>query len=141
MKWQKILVVMVVCMLMMGMTMAVYAETGKAVGIQPRYTYTWSVEAGLQISDSGVAQCQGGIGVYDESSTISFKVSLYEKVDGSWERVTSWYDSCTGRDHLNISRTYQLTEYGRYKVLVTGTVTGADGGSEWISLESDQRTY
>lgn len=40
-----------------------------------------------------------------------------------------------------MTRYYQLTEYGTYKVLVTGTVTGVDGGQEWLSLESNQMTY
>ena len=116
------------------------AEGGNS-GISPRFTYTWSVGSGLQISSSGVAECHGNVKVYDDNSTISIKVSLYQRVGNSWDRITSWYGTATGTPSYTLERYYQLTEYGTYKVLVTGTVTGVDGGQEWLSLESNHMTY
>lgn len=141
MKLRKTFLLVVVCALMIVTPVVSLAAGTGDTGISPRYSYTWSVGAGLNISSSGNAKCKGDVRVYDSSSTISMKVSLYQKIDGSWERITSWYDSCTGSSWLEISKNYQLTEYGTYKVLVTGTVTAAGGGSEWISLESDHMTY
>lgn len=141
MNWKRILAVVIVCVLSSVLPDYSQASGGSASGISPRYSYTRRIEAGLQISRSGNAYCEGAVAVYDENSTISIKVSLYQKISGSWERLTSWYENVTGEDELVIERYYQLPEYGLYKVLVTGTVTAASGDSEWISLESDQMTY
>jgi len=140
MNWRSGFLAMMVCLLLM-MPVVSMAESGKNTGITPRYTYTRSMEAGLHISSAGVAQCHGSVITYDVNSTISIKVSLYQKVGNSWDRIKSWYGNSTGIGHYEIVRNYQLTEYGTYKVLVTGTVTGVDGGQEWLSLESDQMTY
>ncbi len=140
MKRKTILLVLVVFILANIFPTISMAEGGNA-GISPRFTYTWSVGSGLQISSSGVAECYGDVKVYDDNSTISIKVSLYQRVGNSWDRITSWYGSSTGRPSYTIERYYQLTEYGTYKVLVTGTVTGVDGGQEWLSLESNHMTY
>ena len=139
MNQRKMLAVLLACMLMIGIPMTSQAE--RDGGISPRYTYTWSVTAGLEISDSANALCLGQIVVYDANSTISMKVSLYQRTTNGWERLISWYGTSTGETRLNMARYYQLPEYGMYKVLVTGTVTGVDGGQEWISLESDHMTY
>lgn len=141
MNWRRMLAVILACVLMMTVPVISHAEDGSAPGVMPRYTYTRRIESGLQISGSGVAICNGGVAVYDANSTISFKITLYYKNGNSWERVTSWYASSTGESRLVIEKTYQLTELGRYKVLLTGTVTGVDGGSEWLSLESDVMHY
>lgn len=138
MKWRRILAVWIVVVLMLSVS--AYAEE-RNDGISPRYTYTWSMEAGLHISDAAVAECHGSVITYDVNSTISIKVSLYEKVGNSWDRIKSWYGNSTGNGAFGMTRYYQLTEYGTYKVLVTGTVTGVDGGQEWLSLESDHMTY
>ena len=137
MRMKKIMIL--VCVMLLAVSSVVQAQSN--AGVSPRYSYTWSVESGLEISDSGNALCLGQIVVYETSSTISMKVSLYYRTTNGWERVKSWYGTSTGDTTLDMERNYQLTEYGTYKVLVTGTVTGADGGSEWISLESDQVTY
>ena len=139
MKLKRVLAVGLACILMFVIPVVSVAEGNS--GVSPRYSYTWSVEAGLEISSSGNALCLGQIVVYDASSTISMKVSLYQQTTNGWDRLTSWYGTSTGETSLDMARNYQLPEYGLYKVLVTGTVTGADGGSEWISLESDQLTY
>lgn len=141
MKLRKTLAFAIACLLMIVFSANSVAEERFDAGISPRYSYTRRVGAGLYIGSSGSARCEGYVMVYDESSSISMKVSLYQKVGNSWDRITSWYGSSTGNDELEILKYYQLSEYGTYKVLVTGTVTGADGGSEWISLESDHMTY
>ena len=139
MKFKKALAAALACVLMLAIPVVSQAEG--ASGVSPRYTYTCRIESGLEISSSGSAKCKGQVLVYDASSTISMKVTLYQKVDNSWDWVTSWYGTCTGETALGMVKYYQLTEYGTYKVLVTGTVTGTDGGSEWLSLESDPMTY
>lgn len=133
---KRTLAMVIACALMLAVPVVALAN-----GISPRYSYTSSVVSGLEISASGVAKCSGRIRVYDSGSTISMKVSLYQKIGNSWDRVTSWYGSSTGNSYLAMTKTYQLSEYGTYKVLVTGTVTAAGGGSEWISLESTHMTY
>ena len=139
MSLKTIMVMMLVGVLMFIVPVTSWARSDG--GVSPRYSYTRRIEAGIEISGSGNALCLGEISVYDASSTISMKVSLYQQTTKGWERLTSWYGTSTGDTRLAIARNYQLSEYGTYKVLVTGTVTGADGGSEWISLESDHMTY
>lgn len=141
MNGKRVLVFILVCILAFAVPADSWAVGESYGGVTPRYSYTRRVEAGLHISSSGNAHCEGAVAVYDASSTISIKVSLYQRVGNSWDRVTSWYGSRTDYDELVVEKDYQLTEYGTYKVLVTGTVTAAGGGSEWISLESTHMTY
>ena len=138
MNWRRIFAAVLACAIMLS-TFAYAREEN--TGISPRFTYTLRVDAGLHISAAGVAECHGKVITYDDDSTISIKVSLYQKVGNSWDRIKSWYGNSTGNGYYEIVRNYQLTEYGTYKVLVTGTVTGVDGGQEWLSLESNHMTY
>ena len=108
--------------------------------VQPMYLYTSDVTAKLTISSSGNASCTGKIYAWSDSSNIAITVALYKQTDAGWTKVTDWGKSARGVDHLTISESYSV-DAGTYKVVVTGTVTDPEFGSEDVSKSSTETIY
>lgn len=108
--------------------------------ISPYYSYTQLVTAGLSIDSSGVAECDGGITVYDLDSHISLSVRLQRKEGSTWILVKKWSDSCTGYRSISINKTYTVSE-GTYRVVASGVITASDGQVEAVSCTTSSRTY
>lgn len=108
--------------------------------VQPMYLYTREVKATLSISGSGTALCEGKIKGWASDSNITMTVTLYKQSGTSWLEVTSWSESATGVSSLTIMESYGVNA-GTYKVVVTGTVTDPDVGSENVSKSSIEMIY
>ena len=104
--------------------------------VQPRYSYTWSVAAGLTIK-SQQATCSADIVGYSGVTTrIKTKITLQKKGLLSWSNVTSWSDDVYD-DYSYNSYHYGPLSSGTYRVKVEATVY-AGSASESITSYSSQ---
>lgn len=132
--------------LAVAMLMLVVAPcTAFAVGYEeseiiPKYSSAIQVNANLHIDSSGTATCKGTVTLKNATSDASIVVALYKKDGSSWRKVTSWSQSSSGRVRLELVKT-KTVAHGTYKVVLTGTVTTANGDTERISDTSGQITY
>lgn len=117
-----------------------YAAVPDNTVVQPMYLYTSEVRATLSISSSGTASCVGKIKGWASDSNITMTVTLYKQSGTSWSEVASWSNSATGVSSLTISQSYGV-DAGTYKIIVTGTVTDPDVGSEDVSKSSAEMIY
>lgn len=123
--------VMAVLMLFL-FNFSTYAETS----VQPRYSYTASISAGLTIN-SQQARCSADIQGYSGTTTrIKVKIILQKKGLLSWSSVTSW-SSDVYDDYYYNSYHYGPLSGGTYRVKVEATVY-AGSASETITSYSSQ---
>lgn len=114
--------------------MVLFSAKGEVDESNPLFMYISDISPRLTIS-SGNAACSGKIYANNDNSNITMTVTLYKKSGSAWVRVTGWSDSVTGSDYLSISRNYSVNA-GTYKVVVTGTVTVPEVGSENATASS-----
>ena len=108
--------------------------------IIPKYSHAIQVNAELEISNSGLAKCMGSVTLKSATSDVSVVLTLYKKNGTSWQKVTSWSQSSSGKARFELTKT-KTVAHGTYKVVLTGTVTTANGDTERISDTSGQITY
>jgi hypothetical protein len=123
--------VMAVLMLFL-FNFSTYAETS----VQPRYSYTASISAGLTIN-SQQAQCTSNVvGYHGTTTRIKTKIILQKKGLFSWSSVTSW--SSDVYDYVaSYGYHYGPLSGGTYRVKVEATVY-AGSASETITSYSSQ---
>lgn len=119
--------------LLMAMFSAVpaYADNGAAVkapgpqDVAPaRFTHISLLNAGLDISPSGLAGCLGNVFLYNSSYTAVLTVELQKYTSSGWSTIKTWTTSSTG--YANIEGNYYVV-YGTYRVRTTAQVYNPSG--------------
>lgn len=117
MKTRKWLFVLTACILLTLILPTCLAEDENQ--INPRYSYTSWVTAGLSFSGN-TANCSGTVspsGNYSASVT----VSLYRQNGSSWVYITSWSGSATGGGTAGAGGSVNVGS-GTFKVVTRGNV-------------------
>lgn len=91
-----------------------------AVEITPRYTGITTLNADINVSSSGRADCYGYVRT---RSGYSADVTVELQCDG--QTIKSWSDSGSGV--IEIEKTYYVTPGHDYQVVVTAVVRNAQG--------------
>lgn len=140
MKIKRTLVIALIVLMMTIVPCNSFATAYEGVAnVTPKYIYARVVNAELSINSDGLATCSGDVMTMSNTDSISIMLTLYKKNGTYWQKVTSYSKSLKGR-MLELEKTKTVT-HGTYKVVLTGTVTTANGDTERISDTSGQVTY
>lgn len=140
MKIKRTLVIALIVLMMTIVPCNSFATAYEGVtNVTPKYIYARVVNAELSINSDGLATCSGDVMTMSNTDSISIMLTLYKKNGTYWQKVTSYSKSLKGR-MLELEKTKTVT-HGTYKVVLTGTVTTANGDTERISDTSGQVTY
>ena len=119
---------LVISFLLAISVMNAFAETDLPGPAQPRYTYTWEVFAGLNISGT-TATCLGkGRGMYSDTTT-HVLVRLQQKSSESsyWTTIASWTATANGTGTALVSETNTVTTGYSYRVVVRCQIKDSSG--------------
>lgn len=131
MKKRILSLVMAVLMLVL-FNFSTYAQSA----VQPRYSYAYSVNAGLIISGQQAQSTANIVGYHGTTTRIKTKITLQKKGLLSWSNVTSWSDDVY--DYVaSYGYHYGPLSSGTYRVKVEATVY-AGSASETITDYSSQ---
>lgn len=140
MKIRKLTAMLMATLMMTMLQFNAFAMAYGETEIVPKYIHVRMVNTDLEIDSSGMATCKATVNLRSATSDVSIVVALYKKDGSSWRKVTSWSQSSSGRVRLELVKT-KTVAHGTYKVVLTGTVTTANGDTERISDTSDYKTY
>ena len=106
--------------------------------VQPRYSYTNSVDASISFR-SGQLTCSGNIvGKKGTTTRIQYQLILQKKGVLKWNTVTTWSDSVSSYETTD-TKHYGPVDSGKYRVKVEATVY-AGTSSETVSATSSTET-
>jgi len=108
--------------------------------MSPKFTYIWSISAGLDISSAGKALCAGSVDASSNSYTAELTVSLQKNTSSGWTTIKSWNGSGSGQGL--IVENYYYVSKGTYRVCSTAKIYNSAGTLlETQSLYSAEKTY
>lgn len=108
--------------LVLACIVATLCIVASAAEIAPRYSGIFAVNADLNVSSSGRADCYGYVMIKD-----GYSVDLTVALQRDGVTIKSWSDS--GSDEVEIEKTYYVTPGHDYQVVVTAVVRNSGG---WI---------
>ncbi|NLH02305.1 MAG: hypothetical protein GX488_10540 [Clostridiales bacterium] len=108
--------------------------------MSPKFTYIWSMSAGLDISSSGKARCSGSVDASSNSYTAELTVSLQKYTSSGWTTIKSWNGSGSGQGL--IVENYYYVSNGTYRVCSMAKIYNSAGKLlETQSFYSAEETY
>lgn len=122
MKKVSILVVLLVSLALVLIGVTALAQ-GNDNQIQPRYSYTTAIGAGLEFSGR-TAICEGFV-TPTYTDNVSLTVTLYRQNGSDWDYVASWSGSATGGATAGAGGSVTVGT-GTYKVTTRGNVGGKE---------------
>lgn len=126
---KKLFAIILACGMLLGTAMPI-AAADESSTVQPRYTYIMDVSAGIEVSNLGVAFCNGTLTV-KEYLPVKIVIRLQELDVSNWMTIKQWEISGTGG--VNATKSYAVYSGSSYRVHVTAYVYDAEGNI----LESD----
>lgn len=107
--------------------------------MSPNFTYIWSLGSGLNISQSGKADCSGSVDASSNSYTAKLTITLQQSTSSGWKAIKSW--SITGAGQGLIIEEYYYVNSGTYRVCSTAIIYGTAGQLlETESIYSPEQT-
>lgn len=104
--------------------------------VEPRYVGISSLQANLNISSSGMAECSGSVRV-SSGYTAVMTMQLSRKDGRTWTPIQTWTTEGTGR--LNLTKYKAVSEGYEYKVTVSLEVKNSSG--KVVETPSDSVTF
>ena len=120
MKRRRVVLSMIFMMILFCSRPSVSAqETGNNPEIQPLFIYVNSTTEGLNISNSGLAECSCTVWA-DPDRVIKIVAYMYlqkKNAQGNYENIISW-EKTVDLDYIGFSKSYQLSSGGTYRAMM-----------------------
>lgn len=120
---KKLFAIIVVCGMLLGTAMPIAAANASST-VQPRFTYIDEVRANLQVSDWGVACCNGTL-IAKVDNPVMLTLRLQEFDGSNWMTIKKW--DITGTGSTSAARNYAIYSGFTYRLQVTAYIYDAYG--------------